>query len=274
MAASEGVDLEWAIVEFTRMKLGQQVEATRKYSPKIENQAKRCVEHIISDLGKKIKIYHSDEAIPGVSERGIYAKPEPKTDIVIISGSKKYFTSVKMEGPIQLASGQGASTAELFSAAADGLANPNQKKVLNSIIKELKTMPTRLLSEGNFQRIMDEGNEKVINEFIKKGKIIQDKSYDYWLENNKPQLMASLLKFVKTNDDFFDALIFEAMTGEKTLSSYIGAVADHIISPAGFHKIDKAYINKVKPKVKMDLRAKSRGGISSVAFRIETKGSV
>ena len=64
------------------------------------------------------------------------------------------------------------------------------------------------------------------------------------------------------------------MTGEKTLSSYKGAVADHIISPAGFHKIDQSYIRKVKPKVKMDLRAKSRGGISSVAFRIETKGSV
>lgn len=272
MAASEGVDLEWAIVEFTRIKLGQQVEATKTYSPKIKNQAERCVDHIISDLGKKIKIFHSDEDVPGIGS--IYAKPEPKTDIVIISGSKKYFTSVKMEGPIQLASGQGASTAELFSAAADSLKNQNQKKVLNSIIKELKTMPTRLLSETNFQRIMDEGSEKIINEFIQKGKIVQDKSYDYWLENNKPQLMGALLKFVKTNDDFFDALIYEAMTGEKTLSSYKGAVADHIISPSGFYKIDDTYIRKVKPKVKMDLRAKSRGGISSVAFRIETKGSV
>jgi hypothetical protein len=38
--------------------------------------------------------------------------------------------------------------------------------------------------------------------------------------------------------------------------------------------IDSKYVQKIKPKIKMDLRAKSRGGISSVAFRIETKGSV
>ena len=272
MAASEGVDLEWAIVDYTKMKLGKQVEPSRNYSSNIENQAKKCVEHIVSELGKKIEIFHSDEDVPGIGS--IYAKPEPKTDIVIIKSGKKYFVSVKMEGPIQLASGQGASSAELFEAAADSLSNPTQKKVLNSIIKELKSMPTRLLSESNFQRIMDEGNDKIISEFIKKGKIVQDKSYDFWLQNNKPQLMAALLKFIKNNDAFFDALIFEAMTGKKTLSQYKGAVADHIISPSGFYEINKSYINKVKPKVKMDLRAKSRGGISSVAFRIETKGSV
>jgi hypothetical protein len=38
--------------------------------------------------------------------------------------------------------------------------------------------------------------------------------------------------------------------------------------------IDSKYVQKIKPKIKMDLRAKSRGGISSVAFRIETKGGV
>ena len=85
---------------------------------------------------------------------------------------------------------------------------------------------------------------------------------------------AALLKFIKNNDAFYDALIFEAMTGQKTLSKFKGAVANSIISPSGFHMIDKKYVNKIKPKIKMDLRAKSRGGISSVAFRIETKGSV
>jgi hypothetical protein len=269
MAASEGVDLEWAIVETARRQ-----KPTRNYSPKIKAQADKCVGHIIKAIGNKFEIYHSDEPIPGVSPKGIFAKPEPKTDIVILAGSKKYFVSVKMEGGIQLASGQGASTAELFEAAAGNLKNARGAAVLKSIIKSLKTMPTRLLSESNFQRIMDEGNEKVISEFIKKGKIIQDKSYEYWLENNKPQLMAALLKFVKDNDDFFDAIIFEAMTGEKTLKQFKGAVANSIISPSGFHMIDSKYVQKIKPKIKMDLRAKSRGGISSVAFRIETKGSV
>lgn len=267
MAASEGVDLEWAIVETARRQ-----KPTRKYSPKIKAQADKCVAHIIKAVGNKFEIYHSDEDVPGIGS--IFAKPEPKTDIVIFAKNKKYFVSVKMEGGIQLASGQGASTAELFEAAAGGLKNTRNAAVLKSIIKSLKTMPTRLLSESNFQRIMEEGNEKVITEFIKKGKIIQDKSYEYWLENNKPQLMAALLKFIKNNDDFFDALIYEAMTGEKTLKQFKGAVANSIISPAGFHMIDDKYVQKIKPKIKMDLRAKSRGGISSVAFRIETKGSV
>lgn len=272
MAASEGVDLEWAIVEFTRMKLGKQKSTTRNYSPKIKQQAEKCVKHIFDKLKKDFDIYHSDENVPGIGS--IYAKPEPKTDIVVIQKTKKYFMSVKMEGGIQLASGQGASTAELFEAAAASLSNATQKKVLTSIIKALKTMPTRLLSESNFQRIMEEGNDKVINEFIKKGKIVQDKSYEYWLENNKPQLMADLLQFVQKNNDFYDALIREALTGEKTLKNFKGATANSIISPSGFYMIDDNYVRKLKPKIKMDLRAKSRGGISSVAFRIETKGSV
>jgi hypothetical protein len=86
--------------------------------------------------------------------------------------------------------------------------------------------------------------------------------------------MESLLKFVQTDKQFYFELVKEAMTGEETLKSFRGAVANSIISPAGFHVIDKSYIDKVIPKIKMDLRAKSRGGISSVAFRIKTKGSV
>ena len=135
-------------------------------------------------------------------------------------------------------------------------------------------MPTRLLSESNYKRIIDEGNEKIINEFIQKGKIIKDKSYEYWLENNKPQLMASILKFIENNDDFFEALIYESLTGRETLKSYKGASANSIISPSGFYMINDSYVRKIKPKIKMDIRAKSRGGISGIAFRIETKGSV
>ena len=82
MAASEGVDLEWAIVEFARKR-----KPTRNYSPKIKTQAEKCVAHIEKSLGKSFQIYHSDEPIPGVSAKGIFAKPEPKTDVVIIAKS-------------------------------------------------------------------------------------------------------------------------------------------------------------------------------------------
>ena len=271
MAASEGVDLEWAIVEYTRVQMNKQKKLTRKYSSKIQEQAKKCVAHLTKALGKSFDIYHSDENVPGIGS--IYAKPEPKTDIVAVKGGKRYFISVKMAGGIQLASGQGASTAELFEAAATDakIINP---KVLKSIVQELNTMPTRLLSEANLPRIKEEGNKKVIDEFIKGGKIIQDKNYEYWVKNNKPVLLNALLKFVKENVTFYDALIKEALTGKTTLKAFRGAPATHIISPSGFYEINDAYVKKIKTKIKMDVRAKSRGGISAVAFRIETSGSV
>lgn len=272
MAASEGVDLEWAIVEYSRIAMNKQKKVTKKYSPNIKKQADECVKHLFDALGDKFDIYHSDENVPGIGS--IYAKPEPKTDIVIITKSKKYFVSVKMAGGIQLASGQGASTAELFESVAESLKDNKSKKVLISIVESLKTMPTRLLSQSNLSRIKEEANPKVIEEFIKDGKIITDKSYEKWMESNKPLLMESLLQFIQDNDEFFNALIKESMTGEKTLKKYKGAVANSIISPSGFYMIDNAYVKKIKPKIKMDVRAKSRGGISSVAFRIETKGSV
>ena len=272
MAASEGVDLEWAIVEYSRIRMGKQKKVTKTYSATIKAQAEKCVDHLFKDVGKTFDIYHSDENVPGIGS--IYAKPEPKTDICVFTRSKKWFVSVKMAGGIQLASGQGASTGELFASAAEHLTSATAKKVLKSIVDELKTMPTRLLSEGNFKRIMDEGNPKIIAEFIKGGKIIQDRSYEYWLKHNKPQLLAALLKFVDDNPKYFDAIIYGALTGERTLKQFKGAVANSIISPSGFYEINDAYVRKIKPKIKMDLRAKSRGGISSIAFRIETKGSV
>ena len=268
MAASEGVDLEWAIVEFARGD-----KPSRKYSSKIKSQAEKCVKHIKSKF-KKFDIYHSDEAIPGVSSKGIFANPEPKTDIVIISGSKKYFVSVKMEGGIQLASGQGKSTAELFRAAADTISNSSKKKILQQIISNMEELPTRLLSQSNMQRLLQEGNKKVIEEFMSNGKIRKEKNYEDWLANKKPELMASLIDFVEKNPEFYEAIVREALTGEKTLKQYKGAVANSVISPAGFHVIDAAYVKKVKSKIKMDIRAKSRGGITSIAFRIETRGSL
>lgn len=267
MAASEGVDLEWAIVEFARG--GRQ---SRKYSSNIKKQANKCVEHIKKKF-KSFQIYHSDEAIPGVSSKGISANPEPKTDIVIISGGKKYFVSVKMEGGIQLASGQGKSTAELFKAAAESLGS-SKSKPLKDLVDALEGLPTRLLSESNMNRILKEGNKKLVEEFISGGKIRKDKNYENWLKNSKPQLMASLVNYVEKNPQFYEAMIREALTGEKTLKKFKGAVANSVISPGGFHVIDSAYVKKVKSKIKMDIRAKSRSGITSIAFRIETKGSL
>ena len=81
--------------------------------------------------------------------------------------------------------------------------------------------------------------------------------------------MASLLKYVEEDEDFTTALLYEAMTGELSLKQFRGAPADSIISPKGFFEIDGAYVESIKRKVKFDIRGKSRGGITGVAFRID-----
>ena len=72
--------------------------------------------------------------------------------------------------------------------------------------------------------------------------------------------------------DFLKALLRESVTGEISLKSYRGAVADSIISPKGFYLVNDAYITSIMPKVKFDIRGKSRSGITGVAFRIDLKG--
>lgn len=271
MAASEGVDLEWAIVEKIQIKNNKIKKHTRQFSTNILDQAEKCVEHIYKfAANKKVEAWHSDDSSNpfGVA---IFAKPEPKTDVVLKIGTKVYSVSVKMAGGVQLASGQGASTAELFQAAATKVPGASKSKVLTSIIKELKTMPTRLLSESNKKRILEEASDKVINEFIKGGKIIKDKSYEYWMKENKELLMESLLKYITSDKDYANALLYEAMTGEVSLAQYKGAVADSIISPKGFYIIDMKYVESVKNKVKFDVRGKSRSGITGLAFRIDLK---
>lgn len=272
MAASEGVDLEFCIVDKINIRNGKLKKMSRAFSPNIQAQAEECVKHILKFAGtSKVDAWHSDDS-KNPFNVSIYAKPEPKTDIVLKIGSKVYSTSVKMAGTVQLASGQGSSTAELFMAAATKIPGATKSKVLKSIIEELKVMPTRLLSQANKERILQEGKEKTIKEFIRNGKIIKDKEYEYWMSNNKEVLMEALLDFINKDPDFLKALLRESVTGEISLKSYRGAVADSIISPKGFYVVNDAYISSIMSKVKFDIRGKSRSGITGIAFRIDLKG--
>ena len=272
MAASEGVDLEWAIVEHLNARQNKTLKFSREYSSKIKQQAEKCVDHIVKfAAGKNIEAWHSDDS-KNPTGHAISAKPEPKTDIVLKIGNSIYYTSVKMEGGVQLASGQGASTAELFEAAASYIKGGNKSKILLSIIDQLKTLPTRLLADSNVARIEKEGKQKVIDEFLKNGKVVTDKSYDFWLKNNKQVLMHSLLEYVDEDEEFKAALLFESLTGKKSLAQYDGASADSIISPKGFFIVNDNYVRSIFSKVKFDIRGKSRGGITGVAFRIDLKG--
>lgn len=61
MAASEGVDLEWAIVDLINIQNGEQKTMSRTYSPKIISQAENCVKHVVKFAGNNsIEAWHSD----------------------------------------------------------------------------------------------------------------------------------------------------------------------------------------------------------------------
>jgi len=268
MAASEGVDLEWAIVALGK---GEDIKGLKKqYSSKIVDQAQKAFKHIQNKLGKNIIIRHSDE-------EGISGNPEPKTDIVAIrNNNTKFYISVKMEGGIQLASGQGASTANLFRETANVVFMGNKKKLdeVNNLADILEKLPTRLVAPQNLERLLQEANPKVLKEFTKAGKILPEKNAESWLREAKPKIILDIKRFMENNPEFFKEMIKESLSGERTLARFKGARATHILSPAGFYKIDDSYVSKLKGKVKLDVRAKSRSGITSIAFRIETMGNI
>lgn len=266
MAITAGVDLEWAVVELVRAHQGKLITIPAEYSNTVKTQARKCNTHLFNVLGEQFDIYHSDEAIPGLPK--ISGKPEPKTDIVVQKDTLTYYISVKMDGKIQLSSGQGRSTAELFESAANVTGETSDE--FKAMMTELRHLPTRLLALGNLARILNENNPDIVNEFTQDGQIIETKSYDIWNKNHKNQLLTSLLSYTHTHDNFFLEVLREALTGKQTLKDYPGAAATHILSPRGFYVIDDAYLEKVKQKVFMDIRAKSRRGITSVTFRLET----
>lgn len=272
MAIGGGVELEWSIVYHSLLASGMTPAELKKrhaklqpYSADIAKQAKDAVGKVMKFDKKLLKYaYHSDEL-------NIVGNPEPKTDIVFKVPGKTYACSVKMRGPIQLASAEGKNTALMFERIVDTMTiSGTEKANLKKIIADVKKVPTRLLSESNIDRIKKE-KPQIAKEFIKGRSILQDKSYEYWVENNKTKLLGSILKFLEKNDDFYFNLIDEALTGKRVFGKNNLATANWMITPDYFKPIDKNYVKFIIPKVKIDVRAKSRGGITSLAFRFDVR---
>lgn len=272
-----GVELEWSIVFHSLVAAGVTPVAARKRNPKIQPygsqiaaQAKAAVEGIKKVYGGKAKkilstVKHSDELNmnlpPGV--------PEPKTDVAYMDGTKHIKCSVKMRGPIQLSSAEGRSTATMIERVVDSMSmNGTAKGEIKGIVKDIRDTPTRLLSESNLSRLKKERPE-LMEEFLSGKSIRKDKNYSIWLKNNKPALLGSFLHFLEKNPAFKIALIGEAMSGKLVFGTRSLASATHILTADKFIGITDSYIKSVSSKVEIDARAKSRGGITSVAFRFD-----
>lgn len=271
MAQGRGVQLEWAIVYESLVRAGLPYSEIDKRAKKHSNlraydgavgaQAKACVDLVQkSNPSLLAQAYHSDEL-------GIEGDPEPKTDVVFGTNVR---CSVKMKGPIQLSSAEGPSTARAMAATAAMC--PGQRGAgLSKLITDIAATPTKLLTEKNLAKA-SERKPNIVKDLVDHtGKIRQDKNYKVWLERNKPTLIKDLFAYLESDPAFLYCLIEETLTGKNYFKTNKQAIATHMLSPSVFGPIDDAYIRKMVGKTKIDIRAKSRDGISSVAFRFDVR---
>jgi hypothetical protein len=275
MAQGRGVQLEWAIVyeslvrggvPFTEIQKRMQKHSNLKsYTGDVGAQAKKCVDLVeASDASLLAHAYHSDEL-------NIAGDPEPKTDVVFQkNGANAVRCSVKMKGPIQLSSAEGPSTAKAMAATAAQCPGQRGKK-LSKLIEQIAATPTKLLTEKNLPKARERKPNIVKDLVDSSGNIKQDKNYKVWLANNKPKLINDLFEYLESDPHFLYCLIEETLTGKNYFGVNADATSNYMLSPTKFGKIDKAYINQMVKKTKIDIRAKSRDGISSVAFRFDVR---
>ena len=277
MGIGTGVELEWSIVYHALAESGISPADLKKRNQKAQGKlqpyrrdsktpAEDAVEKVYKLLGVDglKNAFHSDEWTPSI--RG---NPEPKTDILFKKTGRIYKASVKMRGGIQLQSGEGKSTANMFKLVAEDVYGSRVSANLKKIIEDLTELPTRMGSMSNLDRL--KADPKLAKEFVLNGTIKKNLLYEGWVENKKPELMASLIDFMEKDPQFKFALVKETMTGALAFGPNKMAIADYILTPDYFKKIDDSYVRSKMPDVKMDIRAKSRGGVTSIAMRIELK---
>jgi len=275
MAQGRGVQLEWAIVFNSLVRAGvpytQIQERSKKhpnlkeYTGDVNKQADQCVDLVEKhDSSLLAHAYHSDEL-------NIAGDPEPKTDVVFQkSGRNTIRCSVKMKGPIQLSSAEGPSTAKAMAATAAQCPGTRGKN-LEALIEKISSTPTKLLTEKNLSKAKQRKPNIVKDLIDAKGKIKDDKNYTNWVSRNKPTLIRELFDYLESDPDFLYCLIEETLTGKNYFGANADATSNYMLSPTKFGKIDKTYINQMVKKTKIDIRAKSRDGISSVAFRFDVR---
>jgi hypothetical protein len=275
MAQGRGVQLEWAIVFNSLVRAGvpytQIQERSKKhpnlkeYTGDVNKQADQCVDLVEKhDSSLLAHAYHSDEL-------NIAGDPEPKTDVVFKkSGRNTIRCSVKMKGPIQLSSAEGPSTAKAMAATAAQCPGTRGKN-LEALIEKISSTPTKLLTEKNLSKARQRKPNIVKDLVDAKGKIKDDKNYTNWVSRNKPTLIRELFDYLESDPDFLYCLIEETLTGKNYFGANADATSNYMLSPTKFGKIDRTYINQMVKKTKIDIRAKSRDGISSVAFRFDVR---
>jgi len=273
MAEGKGVQLEWAIVYWALKNAGnpqilqqriQEFPVLEIYGNGVMKSAAIAAVATATKAGAPLALaFHSDE-------KGIRGNPEPKTDILL--GAHR--VSVKMEGAIQLSSGEGRSTAAMFrNVMVNLLEDPSFEEdlaqdILEGIVERIENTPTKMIDPKNLAKAMIRKRNQAMK-MLGNGQLLDNYNWKVWEANNKKQITDEIISYLDNNYEFKYRLIEEALTGKSAFGPDDLATADYILTPSYYGPIDATYIKKTMEVVKIQVRAKSRSGITSAAFRFD-----
>tara|TARA_B100001123_G_scaffold74689_5_gene84317 strand:+ start:45278 stop:46012 length:735 start_codon:yes stop_codon:yes gene_type:complete len=208
--------------------------------------------HLIKAFPQGKIVHRSEISLRG---RGL---GEIKADLWI----EGFGVSVKMKDAVQLSSAEGKGTAKILEKVYQVIEpslDVGQKGQIQDMIRDIRTMPTVMVSVKN--------RSKAKQRKPKKFAVASD--YDTWMKHVRPALNESLRNCWDISE-FHIATIEEMLTGRLLFSDGEG-VADYILTPKYFKYIDRAYTRMIADASSVDVRGKSRGGISSGVVRFDTK---
>ena len=284
-----GVQFEWAIIyHFIKKTLGKKNQRLSEYRLRRNPELVHYGEGIMSLSGSQVadnilnafqditELYHSDEL-------RIEGNPEPKTDILTKDG--KYKFSVKMNGDVQLSSSEGRGSAKLFEVARDslirelGLEGRISVEDINKLIAFFKnSFPTKMLEKGNIKKALSRKPDiaRPMLDFSPKSAhdkgpyILEEYDWTKWKEIHRKPLKEWIEAIFDKNPEYAKEVVKTSLTGEGLFSDTL-SVSNFMLTPDKIKVIDKDYIEGVYDKIKFDVRAKSRAGITSVVLRLDLK---
>ncbi len=182
---------------------------------------------------------------------------EVKADLWIVLKTEQWIgISVKKSGPVRLSTAEGPRTAEIFKKVALSL-SPSRRSLLEGVAGMVKDLPNNMVSAGNIEKAR-----------IRKPKKLETAlDYDAWFENDREPINERLNE-VLGDIEIRKAIVEEMLTGRRDFAGTVG-VAEYILTPNYFQHIDEKYVQSVAERVKIDVRGKSRGGISSACVMLD-----
>lgn len=235
----------------------QIVECNNKPNLKFEPKVLSAVKVLTSFFGKKKAIHRKS-----VSLKGMGLPPEIKADMWLDKVGT-YGTSTKLDGAIQLSSAQGANTAKAlqlcYESTKEDLTDL-ECEAIESLIDMIGELPTKMVSANN-----------LLKAFRRKPKdFAVALNYDMWFRDVRPVINAYMTQVFDEIPQFKLAVVEEMLTGRLQFANTIG-IAEYILTPDYCGYIDEKYVQKIADCVRIDVRGKSRGGITAAVVRFDSE---